>query len=108
MFLMQDFIRHLKERKAPGSIVNILSFQAHGAAVNLAVYSADLSSNKSKHLRWELLCRQPCSSWVAQQAELDREPKPIGLGPVTIDQIEIGWRQRISLTYFQPIGRKCQ
>jgi len=62
-------------------------------------FSADLSGNKSKHLRWELPCRLPCSSWVAQQAELDREPKPIGLGPVTIDQIEIGRRQRITLTY---------
>jgi NAD(P)-dependent dehydrogenase (short-subunit alcohol dehydrogenase family) len=40
MFLMQGLIQHLKERKAPGSIVNILSFQAHGAAVNLAVYGA--------------------------------------------------------------------
>jgi NAD(P)-dependent dehydrogenase (short-subunit alcohol dehydrogenase family) len=40
MFLMQGLIRHLKERKAPGSIVNILSFQAHGAAVNLAIYGA--------------------------------------------------------------------
>jgi hypothetical protein len=41
-------------------------------------------------------------------AELDREPKPIGLGAMTIDQIEIGRRQRITLTYFQPIGWKCQ
>ena len=40
MFLMQGVIRHLKERKAPGSIVNILSFQAHGASTNLAVYGA--------------------------------------------------------------------
>jgi NAD(P)-dependent dehydrogenase (short-subunit alcohol dehydrogenase family) len=40
MFLMQGLIRHLQERKAPGSIVNILSFQAHGAAVSLAVYGA--------------------------------------------------------------------
>ena len=40
MFLMQGLIRHLRERKAPGSIVNILSFQAHGASVNLAVYGA--------------------------------------------------------------------
>jgi hypothetical protein len=28
------------------------------------------------------------------------------LGPVTIDQIEIGRRQRIRLTYFQSIGWK--
>jgi NAD(P)-dependent dehydrogenase (short-subunit alcohol dehydrogenase family) len=40
MFLMQGVIRHLKERKAPGSIVNILSFQAHGASTDLAVYGA--------------------------------------------------------------------
>ena len=40
MFLMQGVIRHLQERKAPGSIVNILSFQAHGAAVSLAIYGA--------------------------------------------------------------------
>ena len=40
MFLMQGLIRHLKERKAPGSIVNILSFHAHGASINLAVYGA--------------------------------------------------------------------
>lgn len=71
-------------------------------------FSADLSGNKSKHLRWELLSRQPCSSRVAQQAELDREPNAIGLGAVTIDQIKIGRRQRITLTYLQPIGWKCQ
>jgi NAD(P)-dependent dehydrogenase (short-subunit alcohol dehydrogenase family) len=40
MFLMQGVIRHLRERKVPGSIVNVLSFQAHGAAVNLAIYGA--------------------------------------------------------------------
>jgi NAD(P)-dependent dehydrogenase (short-subunit alcohol dehydrogenase family) len=40
MFLMQAVIRHLQERKAPGSIVNVLSFQAHGASVNLAIYGA--------------------------------------------------------------------
>jgi NAD(P)-dependent dehydrogenase (short-subunit alcohol dehydrogenase family) len=40
MFLMQGVIRHLKERKAPGSIVNILSYQAHGAGINLAIYGA--------------------------------------------------------------------
>jgi NAD(P)-dependent dehydrogenase (short-subunit alcohol dehydrogenase family) len=40
LFLMQGVIRHLQERKAPGSIVNVLSFQAHGAAVNLAIYGA--------------------------------------------------------------------
>ena len=40
MLLMQGLIRHLKERTAPGSIVHILSFQAHGASINLAIYGA--------------------------------------------------------------------
>jgi hypothetical protein len=71
-------------------------------------FSADLSRNKSKHLRWELLSWQPCSAREAQQAELDRKPKPIGLGTVTINQIKISRRQRIALMYFQPIGWKCQ
>ena len=64
-------------------------------------FSADLSCNKSKRLRWEVLSRQPCSSRVSQQTELDRKPKPIGLGAMTINQIKIGRRQRIALTYFE-------
>jgi NAD(P)-dependent dehydrogenase (short-subunit alcohol dehydrogenase family) len=40
MFLMQGVIRHLQERKAPGSIVNILSYHAHGASSDLAIYGA--------------------------------------------------------------------
>jgi NAD(P)-dependent dehydrogenase (short-subunit alcohol dehydrogenase family) len=40
MFLMQGLIRHLKERKAPGSIVNILSIHARRASIDLAVYGA--------------------------------------------------------------------
>lgn len=40
MFLMQGLIRHLRERKAPGSIVNILSMNTHGGSPALAVYAA--------------------------------------------------------------------
>jgi NAD(P)-dependent dehydrogenase (short-subunit alcohol dehydrogenase family) len=40
MFLMQGLIRHLKERKAPGSIVNILSVNTHGGRPEIAVYAA--------------------------------------------------------------------
>jgi NAD(P)-dependent dehydrogenase (short-subunit alcohol dehydrogenase family) len=39
-FLMQGVINHLRERKAPGAIVNILSMNAHGGSPELAVYSA--------------------------------------------------------------------
>src|SRR5262249_23222276 len=39
-FLMQHLINHLREREAPGSIVNILSINVHGGLPSLAVYSA--------------------------------------------------------------------
>jgi NAD(P)-dependent dehydrogenase (short-subunit alcohol dehydrogenase family) len=38
-FLMQGLIAHLRERKAPGSIVNILSVNAHCGAPDLSIYS---------------------------------------------------------------------
>lgn len=40
MLLMQGVIRHLRDRKAAGSIVNILSVNAHGGTPELAVYGA--------------------------------------------------------------------
>ena len=39
-FLMQEMVAHLTGRKAPGSMVNILSINVHGGARDLAVYSA--------------------------------------------------------------------
>ena len=39
-FLMQRLINHLRERGAPGSIVNILSIHARGGAPELAVYAS--------------------------------------------------------------------
>lgn len=40
MFLMQQIISHLRKRQATGSIVNILSVNAHGGSPNLGVYAA--------------------------------------------------------------------
>jgi NAD(P)-dependent dehydrogenase (short-subunit alcohol dehydrogenase family) len=40
MLLMQGLIRHLRQRRAPGSIVNVLSINAHGGTPELAVYAA--------------------------------------------------------------------
>lgn len=40
MFLMKGMVRHLRERRAPGAIVNILSVNVHGATPDLAVYGA--------------------------------------------------------------------
>lgn len=39
-FLMQAVINHLRERKAAGAIVNILSINLHGGTPELAVYAA--------------------------------------------------------------------
>ena len=43
-FLMQRLINHLRERGAPGSIVNILSVHARGGAPELAVYASTKSA----------------------------------------------------------------
>jgi NAD(P)-dependent dehydrogenase (short-subunit alcohol dehydrogenase family) len=43
-FLMQRLVNHLRERKAPGSIVNILSVHARGGAPDLAVYASSKSA----------------------------------------------------------------
>jgi NAD(P)-dependent dehydrogenase (short-subunit alcohol dehydrogenase family) len=40
MFLMQGVIHHLRERQAPGTILNILSMNAYGGTPELAIYSA--------------------------------------------------------------------
>jgi NAD(P)-dependent dehydrogenase (short-subunit alcohol dehydrogenase family) len=40
MLLMQGLIRHLRDRGAPGAIVNVLSINAHGGTPELAVYAA--------------------------------------------------------------------
>jgi NAD(P)-dependent dehydrogenase (short-subunit alcohol dehydrogenase family) len=43
-FLMQRLVNHLRERKTPGSIVNILSVHARGGAPELAVYASSKSA----------------------------------------------------------------
>jgi NAD(P)-dependent dehydrogenase (short-subunit alcohol dehydrogenase family) len=43
-FLMQRLVNHLRERGAPGSIVNILSVHARGGAPELAVYASAKSA----------------------------------------------------------------
>lgn len=40
LFLMQGLVHHLRERRAPGSIVNVLSMSAHAGQSFLTPYSA--------------------------------------------------------------------
>ena len=66
-------------------------------------------------LHWQNLvvrdCRAVRSAEEMFSALIEHVRLSTGTGkvvPMTIDQIEIGWRHRITLTYFQPIGWKCQ
>ncbi|HLJ71622.1 MAG TPA: SDR family oxidoreductase [Roseiarcus sp.] len=43
-FLMQGVVNHLRARRAPGAIVNILSINAHGGTPALAVYASTKAS----------------------------------------------------------------
>jgi NAD(P)-dependent dehydrogenase (short-subunit alcohol dehydrogenase family) len=57
--LMQEAVRHMKERGIHGSIVNIISDQAHGGTPFLTVYSASkgalatLTKNAAHALKWD-------------------------------------------------------
>lgn len=57
--LMQDVIRHMKARSLKGSIVNIISDQAHGGAPNLMAYSATkgalatMTKNVAHSVKWD-------------------------------------------------------
>ena len=59
MLMMQAVIRHLRERGAPGAIVNILSINVHGGTPVLAIYSASkvalalLTRNTAYAHRWD-------------------------------------------------------
>lgn len=58
-FLMQQVIRHLKERGAPGSITNIITMSSHGGQPYLAPYVATkaglagLTRNAAHAHRWD-------------------------------------------------------
>ncbi len=58
-FLMQQVIRHLRERGAPGSIANIITMSSHGGQPYLAPYVATkaglagLTKNAAHAHRWD-------------------------------------------------------
>ena len=62
MLTMQALIRHLKARRAPGGVVNILSVNRYGGTPDLAVYSASkaatsvLTTNAAYTHRFDRIC----------------------------------------------------
>ena len=85
-FLMQAVIRHLRQRQAPGTILNILSMNAYGGTPELAIYAAskaalELLTRNAAHAR--RFARMGINgidvSWVDTPAEPDdagRDPRP--------------------------------
>jgi NAD(P)-dependent dehydrogenase (short-subunit alcohol dehydrogenase family) len=86
-FLMQRLINHLRERGAPGSIVNILSVHARGGAPELAVYAstksalAGLTKNAAHAHRFDRIrVNGIILGWVDTPAERHMQAVTLGKG----------------------------
>lgn len=101
-FLMQALVRHLRERRAGGSVVNILSMHAHGGAPPLAVYAstkaalAGLTRNAAHAHRFDRIrVNGICAGWIDTPAEREMQANTLGLGA--------GWLADVAAR--QPFGR---
>lgn len=100
--LMQHTINHLRSRKVPGSIVNILSMNAHGGLPELGVYSATkgglavLTKNAAHAHRFDRIRMNGINvGWVDTPAEQIMQAETLGKGS--------GWLAAASAR--QPFGR---
>jgi NAD(P)-dependent dehydrogenase (short-subunit alcohol dehydrogenase family) len=87
MFLMQAVIRHLRERQAPGTILNILSMNAYGGTAELAIYAASkaalalLTRNAAHAHRFDRIRINGINlGWVDTPAERQTQAVTMGLG----------------------------
>jgi NAD(P)-dependent dehydrogenase (short-subunit alcohol dehydrogenase family) len=101
-FLMQGVVADLKRRGAPGSIVNILSINAHCGAPELAVYSGTkgalsvLTKNAANALLPDRIRVNGINmGWVATPAENVMQGEKLGKGP--------GWEKEAAASL--PLGR---
>jgi NAD(P)-dependent dehydrogenase (short-subunit alcohol dehydrogenase family) len=86
-FLMQAAVADMKARRAPGSIVNILSINAHCGAPELAIYSATkaalstLTRNAANaHVADRIRVNGINMGWVATPSEHAMQAKTLGKG----------------------------
>ena len=100
--LMQDVVADLLARRAPGSIVNILSMNAHCGAPDLAIYAATkgamvtLTRNAAHaHMADRIRVNAVNLGWVATDAEDHMQAVTLGLGP--------GWQAEAAAK--MPLGR---
>ena len=101
-FLMQQAILDMTARGAPGSIVNILSMNAHVGNPQLAIYSATkgamvtLTRNAAHaHMADRIRINGINLGWVATASEHRMQAETLGRGP--------GWLAEDSAT--MPLGR---
>jgi NAD(P)-dependent dehydrogenase (short-subunit alcohol dehydrogenase family) len=101
-FLMAGLIRHLLERQAPGSIVNIQSVNVHCGAPDLAIYSASkgalatLTRNAANaHLSDRIRVNGINMGWAATEGEMNMQANILGKGE--------GWAEEAART--RPLGR---
>ena len=101
-FLMQEAIRDMTGRGAPGSIVNILSMNAHCGTPELAVYSATkgalatLTKNAAHaHMADRIRVNGIMMGWAATPAERRMQAETLGRGD--------GWERTVAAT--MPLGR---
>lgn len=101
-FLMQAVVNHLRERKAPGAIVNILSINLHGGTPDLAVYSASkaalglLTKNAAFSHRFDRIRINGINvGWTDTPAERQMQAVTLGLGE--------GWLEKANAA--QPSGK---
>jgi NAD(P)-dependent dehydrogenase (short-subunit alcohol dehydrogenase family) len=86
-FLMQAVIQHLKQRQAPGSILNILSVNASGGTPELAIYAASkaalslLTRNAAHAHRFDRIRINGINpGWVDTPAERQMQSVTLGMG----------------------------
>ena len=101
-FLMQEAVRDMRARNAPGSIVNILSMNAHCGRAELAIYSgtkgalATLTRNAANaHIADRIRVNGINLGWVATECEKRMQSEVLGRGP--------GWESEEAANL--PLGR---
>lgn len=101
-FLMAGLIAHLRARGAPGSIVNVVSMNAHCGAPDLAIYSASkgalatLTRNAANaHLAERIRVNGINMGWAATPGEQAMQAETLGKGA--------GWSAEAAAK--MPLGR---
>ncbi|MCX5497775.1 SDR family oxidoreductase [Kaistia dalseonensis] len=97
MFLMQELIHHLRERREPGAIVNILSVNAHGGTADLGVYSASkaalavMTKNAAYSHRYDRVrVNGILLGWADTPGERDMQALTLGKGEGWLAEAEAG------------------